>query len=68
MTLASNLYEEPKDTQAALEIAQSIIAAGRRGRADLSQHSGHAPPQRLSASASTPPMILLLRGWRTTLP
>lgn len=41
MTLAHNLYEEPEDTQAAIDIAKSIIAAGRK-RTNRSQSTGRS--------------------------
>ena len=36
MTLASKVYEEQEDKQAAVEIVQEIIAAGRRNREQMS--------------------------------
>ena len=39
-TFAHGLYEETVNTQAAVEMAGVIIAAGRRPRTDLSNQSG----------------------------
>lgn len=53
MTLAHSLYEEPEDTQVAIEIAQSIIVAGRRVRTDLTRQSQlNQAPASLTAGAS----------------
>lgn len=54
MTLAHSLYEEPEDTQAAVETARATVAVGHRTRSDFSRQSGQAPPP-VTASASTIP-------------
>lgn len=41
-TLAHGLYEEPEDTQAAIDIAKEIVAAGRRPRHDLNRYASHS--------------------------
>ena len=45
MTLASNVYEEQEDKQAAVEVVQDIIAAGHRNREQVSasQATASAP-------------------------
>lgn len=50
LTLAHGLYEEQEDTHAAVEIAKDIVAAGRRGRTDLTN-----PAQTTPAAAATRP-------------
>ncbi|CDF36767.1 unnamed protein product [Chondrus crispus] len=57
MTLAHGLYEETEDTQAAIEMAREIIAAGRRQRPHAPSSSSHgeqSPVPRTSGSFSTP--------------
>ena len=57
MTLAHGLYEETEDTQAAIEMAREIVAAGRRQRVHAPSSSSHvakSPVQKTSASFSTP--------------
>lgn len=56
MTLAHGLYEEAEDTQAAVEMAREIIAAGHRQRPHAPSSSSHAeqsPVPRTSGSFST---------------
>ena len=57
MTLAHGLCEETEDTQAAIEMAREIVAAGRRQRVQTPSSSSHgeqSPAPRTSGSVSTP--------------
>ena len=57
MTLGHGLYEEIEDTQAAIEMARKIAAAGRRQRVQtpsFSSHGEQSPAPRTSGSFSTP--------------
>ena len=56
MTLAHGLYEETEDTQAAIEMAREIVAAGRRQRVQAPSSSSHGEQSsvpRTSGSFST---------------
>ena len=54
-TLAHGLYEETEDTQAAMEMARAIIAAGRRPRTDLNNQpaSQSSAPYRTTETLGT---------------
>ena len=53
MTLAHGLYEEAEDTQAAIEMAREIVAAGRRPRSTASRSNRREETQQAS-QATTP--------------
>ena len=56
MTLPYGIYEEPEDTQAAIDMAREIVAAGRRSRSNApgSSKRGLSQPIPQSTNVTSP--------------